>query len=385
MKIVLYEMKKIWNIKLLSMITILCALFFFMFMSFYIKYFPNGHPATEEIDYSIQMTRQYGRTLEPEEYEEFIVKNKEEVSAQIETYIKNNDIFSAAGIYSFADYEKVYEKDNPTQLEMNALNGLSGKESGFLLYKIQTLDSIEERYLARLDDNLNEKEQMRLTEIQYAEKYNNIMSEQLFDNTVMYSIYFAILAVLSVLLFLAPLITTDRSRNLHLLQYTSKNGRKTFNYQFAAVILSAFLLTTALLFIFGLIYSTNGTMLFMDNGLISFLNSFLIFWLDITYRQYITLYIIFLYILCLGTAGIAFILSRYSQNLIALILKLIPVTAALWVLCFSIFYNMFTSSNPLYKQTKIFGIEPVVCSLILIAGLVASFYTVHRERKIDIL
>ncbi|HWQ41529.1 MAG TPA: hypothetical protein VN456_05780 [Desulfosporosinus sp.] len=44
------------------------------------------------------------------------------------------------------------------------------------------------------------------------------------------------------------------------------------NKQLIAVILSAFLLTTALLMVFGAVYSTNGTWPFWNNGLTSFLN-----------------------------------------------------------------------------------------------------------------
>lgn len=390
MKIVLYEMKKIWNIKLLLIITGLCVLFFFMFMHFYIKHFPNGHPETEEIDYSIQMIKQYGTTLEPEEYKEFIVKAYGEISSQMEAYIKNNAVFSAAGIYTLADFEKVYQKSETTQLEDNAIKILLGEESDFLLFKLQALNSIEEAYHADFNytlHTLNEKEQLRLTKIQYTGKYNNInniMSGWVIENTVMYTMCFSVLVILAVLVLIAPIIITDRTQNIYLLQYTSKNGRKIFNQQFAAVILSAFFLTSALIFIFGAIYSLNGTKLFVNNGLISFIG-FNEFWFDITYGQYILLCVMLLYLLCLGTAGIAFVLSRYSSNIISLILKLIPAFAALWALCFGVFCGTFGSGNPLYRQTKIYGIEPIVCSLLFAAGLAASFYILHREKKIDIL
>ncbi len=386
MKIILYEMKKIWNIKLLLIIAVLCTLFFFMFMHYYIENFTGSHPQTEGVNYSIQMTKQFGATLEPEEYNEFIIKANAEISAQIEAYIKSNAAFSAAGIDTLADIEKIVQKGGGTQLEDNAIDILLGEESGYLLFKLQAIKDIEEDYLAGFHypvHYLSEKEQLRLTEIQYAEKYNNIMDGEVLEHTVIYTIHLAILAILAVLVLVAPLIITDRTQNLYLLQYTSKNGRKIFNQQFAAVILSAFFLTTALIFVFGAIYSIHGTKLFLNHGLISFLG-YNIFWFDITYGQYIVLYIIFLYLLCLGTAGIAFVLSRYSQNIITLILKLIPAFAALWPLCSGVLRNIFSSSNPFYRYTKIFGIEPIVCSLVFAAGLVASFYIVYREKKIDI-
>lgn len=363
MKIVLYEMKKIWNIKLLLIITIICALFFFMFMEFEIKHFPNGHPATELVDYSIQMIKEYGTTLEIEEYNEFIVKENAEISSQIEGYIKSNIMFTEAGIDTFEEYD-------------------------FILFKRDALKSIEERYCENISGYIsefyNEKEQLRLAEIQYAEKLNNIMEYDVFFSTARYSESLAKLSILAVLLMIAPLIITDRTQNLNLLQYTSKRGRKIFNHQFVAVILSAILLTTAMILVFGIIYSVNGTQQFWNSGLISFLHGS-IYWFDITYGQSIVLFVIFTYLLCLGTATIAFIFSRYSSNIIALILKLIPTYVVLWALCVAVFGSTFSSGNILYRITKIFGIEPIICTLVLVLGFAASFYILHRERKIDIL
>lgn len=382
MNIVLYEMKKIWNLKLLLIIVTLCALFFFLFMDFYIVYYPNGHPETEAVNYATQMIDQYGLSLDRKEYDEFIKKEEADIYSKIETYIKTNSIFSDAKIYTFEDFEKVYEKESPTQLEAHAIESLLSEESDYILYKLQTLQSIESSYDVDFNEFLNEKEQLRLDKLQYAEKYHNIMSIGTFSNTVMYLTYFSRLAILAVLLFVAPLVISDRIKNLHLLQYTSKSGRKVFNHQFAAVILSAFLLTTVLLLVFGTIYSINETSQFWNNRLISFMNPG-VFWFDISYGQYIVLFVIFLYLLCLGTASIVFVLSRYSQNIITLILKLIPAVVAFWTLCSGVFFNTFSSSNTLYKLTKIFGIEPIICSCILMMGFIASFYIMKRERKID--
>ena len=388
MKIVLYEMKKIWNIKLLLIITIFCALFFYLFMEFEIKHFPNGHPAIELVDYSIQMTKEYGTTLESEEYNEFIINANAEISSQMEKYIKSNIIFSEAGIDTFADFKKVYYKSELTLLEEDAIDILTSEEFDFILFKWEALKFIEESYCTDISGYIsefyNEKEQLRLTEIQYEEKLNNILSSDVYSSTARYSECLAKLSILAVLLMIAPLIITDRTQNLNLLQYTSKRGRKIFNHQFVAVILSAILLTTALILVFGTIFSVNGTQQFLNNGLISFLHGS-IFWFDITYGQSIVLFIIFTYLLCLGTATIVFIFSRYSSNIIALILKLIPTYVVVWALCAAVFGSTFSSGNDLYRITKIFGIEPIICSLIFVLGFVASLYILHRERKIDIL
>jgi hypothetical protein len=387
MRIVLYEMKKIWNVKLLLVVALLCALFYSIFMEFSITNFPNGHSKTEEIEYSIEMTQRYGPTLEADEYSEFITKTREELISEAKTYIKNMPIFAEAGIYTYEDYEKIHEKSNQSALETDAIWTLLGEECNFVRFKLQAIGYIVERFynyqkytLERLaSEAKSEKELARIMEIRETEEYRNIMDGWVFDNTVTYTIYLAILAVLAVLVLVSPLIVTDRARNVHLLQYTAKHGRRILKQQLIAVILSAFLLTTTLILAFGTIYSSNGTWPFWNNGLTSFLNLKVdAFWFDITYGQYIIVYMVLLYILCLGAAAIAFVLSRFSQNLITLILKLIPAFAVFVAICSYVF-------SATFSLKKIIGIEPIVCGFVLLAGLAVSLYIVRREKKVDVI
>lgn len=394
MRIALYEIRKIWSIKLLLVVTLLCALFYSIFMEFDIKYFPNGHSITEEVDYSIAMTERYGTTLEAEEYSEFIRTTRDALIAEAERYIAADPVYSEVGIYTYADYEEVHEKREQTKAENDAIWTLLGPENGYVRFKLQALERIEERYdlypIYTLDRSISEavsdKELARLNEIKNNEEYRYIMDGYVFENTVNYSVRLAILSVLSVLVLVSPLIVTDRARKIHLLQYTAKQGRRILQKQLIAVIVSAFMLTTGILVIFGAIYNANGTWLFWNNGLTSFLNDFRgFFWFDITYGQYIMVYIVLLYILCLGTATIAFILSRYSSNLITLIFKLIPAFALLVVLCLSVFFYMFSSTNILYMGTSVIGLEPVAIFLVLAAGLTASLFIVRIEKKANVI
>jgi len=396
MRIVLYEMKKLWNVKLLMVIALLCALFYSIFLESYITYFSNGHSKTEEIEYSIEMTQRYGPTLEADEYTEFITKKRKELISEAETYIKNMPIFSEAGIYTYEDYERIKESESQTELESDAIWTLLGlgEDSNYVRFKLQAIDIIEARLynyqqygLERLASAAkSEKVLARVREIQETEEYRNIMDGWVFDNTVSYTGNLAILAVLAVLVFVSPLIVTDRTRNVHLLQYTAKHGRRILKRQLIAVILSAFLLTTALILVFGIIYSSNGTWPFWNNGLTSFLNIKVdAFLFDITYGQYIITYIVLLYILCLGAAAIAFVLSRFSQNMITLILKLIPTFAMLAVLCLIVYYCTFSFENILFINTGIIGIESIVCGVVLLAGLALSLYIVRREKKADVI
>ena len=391
MRMVWYELRKIWNSRILLVVALLCTLFYWLFMSFYIDFFPNGHPAIEEFEYSNELLDRYGPTLEEDEYVEFISANREKVIAEMERYIKSNPVFAKVGISSYEDYERVYKKQNPTEAETEALWTLLGKESNFVRFKLQTIEWIENqyrdypRYVSELmSEATNQKEIDRLNAILETKEYTNIMEWEVYENTVGYTVYLAILSILAVFVLVSPLIVTDRARNVHLLQYSSKHGRKILQKQLLAVLLSAFMLTTLLILIFGAIYSTNGTWVFWHSGMTSFLNG-PIFLFDITYGQYIVLYIVLLYTLCLGTAAMAFLFSRFSRNLITLILKLMPMFAVLTVLCLYVFNDPFSMNNSLYKALGMIGIEPLVCGGVFIVFLAVSLYFVRREKEVEVI
>jgi hypothetical protein len=391
MRIVFHEMRKIWNIRILGIIVLLCSLYYLLFMSFHIVYFPNGHSMTEEFEYGVELLNRYGPTLEEEEFIEFTTEMREKLIAEMNGYIKSMPVFADAGIFSFEDYEKVREKPTNTEAERKAVWTLLGEECDYVRFKLQALDLISERYrnypmymLPRLiseAESYGKRETARLNFIEATEEYRNIMDQYTYEDSVEYFVALAVLSVLSVLVLVSPLITGDRAREIHLLQYTAKQGRKILRKQLTAIILSAFILTTLLVLIFGAIYSVNGTFVFWNSGITSFLNR--TFWIDITYGQYILLSVAMLYIICLGTATFAFLASRFSRNLIALILKLIPVFFALLALCRIVLRYTFSPGNSLYRITRIIGTEPFVCILVMIIGLVMSFYVLRKEKRAD--
>lgn len=390
MRIVWHELKKIWNFRILVVVALLCTLYYWLFLSFYIDYFPNGHSETEEVAYSRELLQRYGPTLEEDEYSQFIRETRAQLLAEMESYIKSNPVFAEAGIYSFEDYERVYEKSDPTEAEYKAIWTLLGEECDFVRFKLQALQWIESQYANApqyiqklISETTDPKEVERLKAILQTKEYRNIMDGHVYDNTVVYAFYFAILAVLAVLVLVSPLLVTDRAGNLHLLQYTSKEGRRILQKQLLAVLLSAFFLTTILILIFGAIYSTNGTWVYWNSGLTSFLNR-PTFLFNLTYGQYILIYIVLLYVLCLGTAALAFIFSRFSQNLVTLILKLIPLFTVLTVLCAWVFKYPFTTQNFLYRALGLVGMEAFICGLLFLAAVAVSLYLVRREKKVEV-
>jgi hypothetical protein len=327
-KIVFYEMKKIWSLKIVVMLAFLCGLFYVAFLSFYIDYYPNGHPHTENVALCAALTERYGTTLEPEELEEYV--------AEME-------------IAALDDLEHFYEFfTDPSRLSGN------GQEWS-------------EAYRARLEEIMNTDEVL------------GILPEHTLSTTYQYAKTLVVLVILTTLLCLSPLLTTDRMRKVYLLQYTSKQGRGIVSKQLAAILLSSIVLTTALLLVFGAVYATNGTQIFWNNYVSSFY-SFYITTIRLTFGQYVCVLVFMMYLVGAALSAFVFILSRFSPNYIALIAGLIPVFVAGAMLCNKLFtapLNNFDSGMALF--------EPVVCAVALVSGVIAAVGVVRREMKIDIV
>lgn len=390
MSIIFGEIKKIWSIKMVVIVTVICTLFYVLFMHFHIKHFPNGHPFTELYDFSSELTEKYGPTLEKNEFESFM-NTHEMLIAEADTYIKNDPIFARVGVYSYEDYINLHKKSDFTQAENNAIWQLLGKENDFIEFKIQAFDSIKESYngapavyehsISDLDSSIEKK---RLREILESEQYLSIMHYQVIENTFAYITLFGILAVLSIVVFISPLLVSDTMSGVYLLQYTSKRGRKVLQSQLIATLISAFLLLSLETTIATMIYSLNGTHVFWNNGMNSFLG-FFDFWFDVNFGQYVIFNAAMVYIISMGAALFAFVLSKLSRNYISLILKLIPMFVAMVFLCNKIFDSSFTMQNSLYRMTGIIAIEPIACCIVLLAGVLLYLLISRRESKIGIL
>lgn len=388
MKIIFWEIKKIWNIKILALMFILSIMYYQLLISFNVEYFANGHPDKEIFDYGAQLTQKYGPTLEENEYQEFI-KTREDLVAQANEYIKNDPTFASIGVYNYKDFENIdYQYATDNQIEIHSL--LFDEKYNYIGFKIQTVNEIKENYenqheyyQLHISRSERTREAGRLQEIINSKSYLSIMPYVVIDNYSDYTSWFIVLIILNLLILLSPLLVQDRIRQMHLLQYTAKRGRKILVSQFCAVMISAFLLITLQIIAAISLYDPLGTQIFLHNNLTSFI-SYTDYWSDITYGQLIIINILMTYTLGLGIAGITFALSKWSNHYVSLILKLIPVFILLAILCKALFDHCFSMINILSYISGVVGIEGILCVLIFLLGLAFCIWVIKREKQCDI-
>ena len=100
MRILKYELKKIWHPGVLVVLAILGVVFGYLFLEMPLKYFPNGHPMKEQYEQMKQWTKKYGTTLEENEYKD-AQKEVQELIARADTMIKKEERFSKEGITTY--------------------------------------------------------------------------------------------------------------------------------------------------------------------------------------------------------------------------------------------------------------------------------------------
>ena len=418
MRILLCEFKKIWSLKVIGILLLLCAMFYVAFLSFYIEHYPNNHNSSAQLAYSAMLVERYGNTIEPDELEEFW-QVLDALIIEADSFIAENPHLAEIGVHDYASLVQMNETlsaryDELTETELEAFETLhsefynipysnlptnrkltaSNPEINTVGNNLHAIEGIFARYETVLDPSVllelgavpnlpgTNAVRKRHAEMVRSDEYKSIIPNEPIRYTVDYTKNLALLVIIATLLLLSPLLTTDRIRNVHLLQYSSHQGRKIIKKQLAAVLVSSLVLTSGLVLGFGAIYAANGVQFFFESYVSSF-NSFFGVSIPLTFGQYVWVLVGLLYLLGLGTALLAFILSRFCSNYIALVAGLIPSAVAL-----SFLSNEVLFQQPLsyfFNETGLRFFEPLVCVVLIALGTAVVVCVVRREGKVDVL
>jgi multisubunit Na+/H+ antiporter MnhC subunit len=204
--------------------------------------------------------------------------------------------------------------------------------------------------------------------------------------------YLMILAIILTAISLLPVITRDRRSNMSDLQFSSRKGRRLMRTQFAAAMTSAFMLavviiggfTTAFLVsnadMFGMFYNQKAA-----TGQSAVFGFQLIPWFDITYAQYVALFVGISVAVVMAAAAVFWFLSVYSRDYVQLLLKAIPLTVALCILGRWTVRHLLIYGNHLYQTIQIIGIEFIVSGVLLAVGSGLCVFACKRAMRRDLL
>lgn len=335
----LLEMRKLWNGRIL-LIAALALLSWAAFFNDALGSFASLQRHGSFGAYQAEMFYLYGDTLEAEELADFDIPGRmAETVAEMNVVIAREPIFAEHGVKDFADYQ---------ELKRLASSDIPYEEAESLWAVINEISPRLEEW----KDGIT-----------------------------------AVFAVTSVILLSLPLISVDRARKIHLLQYTARTGRKILALQLAAMGVSAFLLSALLIAVSYAPFLLSGGAGDYWRARIMTCDGWFLWLHNITFGQYVLLLAGMTAALCAGAACAAFLLARFSDSLVALRLKAVPVCAALGAAAVLTLNMALSGDNWIFLKVfaaRFHAPEAAVCGAVAIIGAAASVIVLKREKRAEL-
>ncbi|MGM9922920.1 MAG: hypothetical protein ACI35R_01570 [Bacillus sp. (in: firmicutes)] len=380
MQIIINEIKKILNRKMILLLFLVNAILYFLLINFHIEYFPNGRPALDSYNIGIEMIEKYGTGMDEAEMADF-KKTYDNQVKEADQLLQSRKEFRDVGIRSYEEFRNM-EIENREQHTLR--HKILFDEKVDMFWELQERERLIESHdqnkeiidTAISEASMGQKE--RLEEIKVNESFY-VYPETAFENFKEFILSVAIAIIISVVLVISPIFIRDRSRQLIDLQYTAKTGRLLYKKKAIAGVLSTLTVITALLAVYFSIYSLNNTAMFFPVPIYTFIGIGDYYWYDLSFIQYIMLTVIAIYILGIAFALLAMSFSTIAPNFIALIGIQIPIVFPMLTFGLNYLINRIIS----YGLPK-WLVPTSYCALIAVSVLFI-FLLWKRERKMDIV
>lgn len=399
MNLFLQELRKIWRPGLLAALAALGAVYFYIRPAFYIENFNNGSQDETDFVLALDWVERYGPTIEQSEREE-IGRQLAEEEARFADYAENNAEMVSRGITDFDSFEAFHDVSYADDALYQA-----AKERGDLALGHQVLYSGETGYFTILElrrfleawdgeglpvpeegryaesARLDEKCRERVRAMREDREGRSVLPPHVDFSTSTYARYLAIWCVVSAILLLSPTLVRDRLHRMRPVQWASRRGRRILHVQFAASLVSGLLLTLLNIAVYMIPFASTGTLAFRHCPLHSVLRSYP--WFDWTYGQYLLALAGLILALSLGASGLTAVLSQYSGNYVAMLLKAIPLIVVLTVSGVLVMTDAFYFSNYVTRALILPGGEILCAALLAVLGLALIALACRRQRKLE--
>lgn len=402
MRLLAWELRKIWRPGILAAILLLGAVYYWMFPEFYIEYFCNGPASQAQFQMASQWVEKYGPTLEPEERAELDGQLAEEIG-KFDQQIAAIPEAAAVGLTDYETFSKFREdyysgtaaSGGEADMDMEyLLSRVYGGTNWYVILELeQTMETYDTQY-ERLALDISNREELgdpeamiqREKQLAEPERAHGLLPLSVKRSTQEYGKDLAVWCVLSIVLLLCPTLVRDRLRRTRAMQWTSRRGRSILTCQMAAALCSALVLTAVNLVVYAVPFLAQEPLRFRDCGL-GGIWEWGSPWFDWTYGTYLVVLVGLILALSLAAAGLTVFLSQYSGSYIAMLLKALPLFVAVgavlgnWLLDLPFRFRRIWENGPWMPK----GIEAAVVAVLLAVSILLCTLTCRRQRKRELL
>lgn len=416
MRIFAYEMKKIWNWKVLLVIATFALLTWFALLNEGLHGFESSTRHGTYGAFQTEMFELYGDTLEPDELADFNFSQRfAEVAAAADVIVAREPVFAKYGITNFMEYLE-WRNDSAFWSQIDWVDPIHDELSADLFAMRSALHqetpdgiTVEELFASPMVrwNNLQALEwryvnyQMLLDPfIEYDSRpvvvraarellesgNNSLIADHLPLDFSTHATITGIFTIIALFILITPLLIVDRSRKINHLQYSSAVGRKILRTQFVATIISALVLSVVLVVVSFIPYLMVTGEFWNTSIFFSGVQFFMLY--DITFGQYVFLLAGMIITLCVGAACFAFTLARISSNIVNVMIKAVPAGVALAAIMVLSGNMALSAHNLIFTDVfrgRIDMPEVIVCGVIGVIGVIVATIITEMEKRFDVM
>lgn len=367
---ILQELKKIWTPMRIVLLIVISILMYRSFLSPIVKRFEAGEGMDafqEKLCISREWMMEYGTTIEAEEFAD-IEKRYDKIIAEIEKSMVQKKAFVECDVKNYEEF---------LEYQTNALNG----KEGFDYPKFKEMDQTLFADTPYSSIYLQEYEKMMMDYEMASEGCYNVLPDEVIIYSTDFLRYLSLWCLIVVLMVAAPVMVNDVAGNMNREQYCTRIGRKIYKIQYFCTMLSV-LLVEVVVIAFGMaVWETTNAFDFGNVGLASFMYPVKPT-LHITYAEVFGLFMVIMGLMGIGAGSMAFCLSSCSNHVIAMLMKVTPLTVIAGAYILSL-ENLFYENNLLYGFLHISGIEMIPAFIIFVTGILCNIvrYKLLRADK----
>lgn len=345
MRIITKEIRKLFRIKPAAILVIFTAVFIRLFLSIAGTGW-NYVNSPSDVDFYRELAAQFGPELTTDEWDAFMAKRQSMID-EFNAAISQDKILQKNGIDTFdkcvearsalVSGDGSYTNKDELSDEINRIIFYDSVTSP-MYFKLQIMSEFVHFkgmtfWGSKTQDEIFKKD--TVSSEQYKKRYTELVnsnSVSLIPSAVTRTVDndFSRMVILSAVwcfIMILPYQIGERLKGVRELQISSKTGRSIFGKQAFACALTGLFTGGLLSAIYAVLLYRKGAFDFLDCVIIP--NMRIIYWFDLTYRQYLLIYLAVFLISSVAAAILAYLVGRLSVNYIAGLGISIPTAAGL--------------------------------------------------------
>lgn len=382
MRVVLKEMKKILNLKVILLLTVFTLLYFAVFpqtaqMAFDSEYYYNNMGA--ENDLYRELVDKFGPTLSSDETSQMDLVYEEEYKA-LDAVVQKNDELRKEGITTFTElalhsgelkYNKIY-------IEILRSSGEFERAMAIEHFRNLTIGLSEEEAeeYVKYDWNVYSKWHAEKKKELYMRDEISLIPERIVEDSFEELGYIAVWITICCLIIVLPFRVKENLSGVKSLGTSAKEGRNLYVKQWLAAMVSCVLVSVVQLVLYAVCLYKAGYLSFWQCPDASQWN---LYWIDMSYGTHLLVYAL-LIMLFAAIAGTVFFLISGANSYMRAISFGVPCCAFLAFIAWKIFDNLFSIPEVVFfKLSELYAI-----GILLIAVSLILFFSIRKNEAEDV-